>query len=153
METLTKMIDRQNILLIPHTNSQTQATILDIISTQLQKTGFVTAGFKQAIKDREKKFPTGLNTATYGIAIPHTDSDYVKQATIAIALLEEPVVFQEMGAEEIDVKVRLIFMLAIKNADMQLETLQEVVELLADDNKMNRLLQAENVDEILAALS
>lgn len=63
------------------------------MSQQLTQQGYVTEGFTDAIIAREAVFPTGLQFEDYGVAIPHTDSDYVRETKIAIMTLKEPVPF------------------------------------------------------------
>ena len=38
---------------------------------------------------REERFPTGLDTGNFGIAIPHTDGIHVNKPAIAIAILSK----------------------------------------------------------------
>ena len=41
-------------------------------------------GYIESVIEREKIFPTGLEFPKYCIAIPHTDSKYIKKDAIAI---------------------------------------------------------------------
>ncbi|MGY3750417.1 PTS sugar transporter subunit IIA [Vagococcus acidifermentans] len=126
--------------------------VLTDIANVLEKNGKVTSGYKQSLIEREKKFPTGLETETIGIAIPHTDSHYVKESAIAVCVLEHPVPFIQMGTEDEEVKVELIFMLALKNAEDQLEMLQTLVELIQDDQIILALKNAGSADDVLASI-
>lgn len=152
MNELVSMINSENITFFSEQDNLNKEEILDSMSNLLYQTGFVKEGYIQAIKEREKIFPTGLNTTTFGIAIPHTDSKHVNQATIAVGVLKEPVIFQEMGAEEIEVPVRLVFMLAIKEPEKQLETLQSVISLIENEEKMNALVHTKNESDVIQLL-
>lgn len=144
MSELVNMINRQNIVIFDEQADIDKEQLLEQLGRLLFQNGYVKESYIQAIKEREAAFPTGLNTTTYGIAIPHTDSKHVKEATIAVGVVRTPIPFQEMGAEDVEVPVRLVFMLAIKEPEKQLETLQAVISLIENEEKMTALVQAKD---------
>lgn len=144
MSELVNMINRQNIVIFDEQADIDKEQLLEQLGRLLFQNGYVKESYIQAIKEREATFPTGLNTTTYGIAIPHTDSKHVKEATIAVGVVRTPILFQEMGAEDVEVPVRLVFMLAIKEPEKQLETLQAVISLIENEEKMTALVQAKD---------
>jgi len=152
MSELGKMIHPENIIFLPD-NIKTKENVLDNISLLMFRNGYVKESYIEAIKKREDTFPTGLNTTSYGIAIPHVDSKHVNEATIAVGILKEPVEFQEMGAEDIIVPVRIIFMLAIKDPSKQLEVLQAVISLIENGAKIDELVQANDATDVLQILN
>ncbi|MEO1772190.1 PTS sugar transporter subunit IIA [Candidatus Enterococcus ferrettii] len=153
MSELVNMIKQKNIVFFDEQIDLDKEQLLEKIGCRLFKNGYVKSSFIPAIKEREAAFPTGLNTTTYGIAIPHTDSKHVIEATIAIGVVRTPVIFQEMGAEDVEVPVRLVFMLAIKEPNKQLETLQAVISLIENEEKMKALVQAEDEAAVLQLLN
>lgn len=153
MNELVNMVIPENIIFFDEQEELSSAYILEKISTRLYENDYVKESYIQAIKDRELIFPTGLNTTTFGIAIPHTDSKHVNEATIAVGILRHPVTFQEMGAEDVEVSVRLVFMLAIKEPDKQLETLQSVIALIENEDKMNALVHSKNEFDVIQLLN
>ena len=52
--------------------------------------------YVEAIKQREKEYPTGLPSTDPVVAIPHANYEMVKKTTLAIATLNEPVLFENM---------------------------------------------------------
>ncbi|XCY70005.1 PTS sugar transporter subunit IIA [Streptococcus iniae] len=128
---------------------------LTFLSQQLTQQGYVTEGFTDAIIAREAVFPTGLQFEDYGVAIPHTDSDYVRETKIAIMTLKEPVPFIQMTTENQTVEVRVIIMLAIKDAHTQLDMLQRIIGFLQDPETVSTLLSysAEQKEDVLQLLS
>ena len=54
--------------------------------------------------------------------------------------LKEPVPFYLMGTNDVEVPVRVIFMLALKEAHSQLTMLQQLIEVLQDKDIMDRIL-------------
>ena len=112
----------------------------------------VSSSFVQAIKRREDEFPTGLMLENIGVAIPHTDVEHVVEQSMAIGILEEPVDFTIMGTENDLVKVKVIFMLALKEPHTQLEFLQTLVQIFQDDSKILKLLECQSPSEIITVL-
>ncbi|WP_438732026.1 PTS sugar transporter subunit IIA [Enterococcus sp. AZ128] len=153
MNDLVNMVIPENITFFEEQENVNKESILETIAQRLYKNSFVKESYIEAIKERERIFPTGLNTTTFGIAIPHTDSKHVNKATIAVGILKQPVSFQEMGAEDIEVPVRIVFMLAIKEPDKQLETLQSVISLIENEEKMNALVHSKNESDVIQLLN
>ena len=58
--------------------------------------------------------------------------------------LENPVSFYQMGTNDVEVSVKVIFMLALKEAHSQLTILQQLIEILQDKEIMEKLM---NMDE------
>src|SRR5690554_3289314 len=102
--------------------------VLREIGERLLNQGYVKKSFVDAIINREKDFSTGIQTKSIGVAIPHTDVEHVNRASIAIGILDKPVVFQNMGSED-EIEVSIIFMLAIKEPEQQLTMLQKLVNI------------------------
>ncbi len=110
---------------------------------------YVKESYLDAIKEREEIFPTGLKTESLGVAIPHTDSDHVNKESIGVGILAEPVVFQHMGMEGVDVEVNIVFMLAIKKPENQLNVLQVITGLIQNQEMVKQLSQCTTKQEVL----
>lgn len=130
---------------------KSQSEILSIMANELFNKGLVKEKYKDAVIAREKEYPTGLQTPTIGIAIPHTDSKYVYESQIAVARLKNPVHFLQMGDEQ-SVSAKLIFMLALKEAHSQLEVLQKLVALIQDEKQVEQLLSLSDSNKVLQVL-
>ncbi|MBS4207879.1 PTS sugar transporter subunit IIA [Bacillus sp. FJAT-50079] len=109
--------------------------------------GYVNGDFINAIIKRERDFPTGIKTQSIGVAIPHTDTEYVNQASIIVGVLSKPVVFQQMVSDE-DIAINIVFMLAIKEPEQQLTMLQRLVDIIQDDTTLNSICEATSELEI-----
>lgn len=125
----------------------TKEEALKILCETLLKQKFVKDDFYNQIIKREKNFPTGLQTRTLGVAIPHTDPQYVLSDSIAVGILKNPVVFHEMTNVDKDVNVTVIFLLALTDATKHLKILSKIMEIIKDENSLKRLLN-ENENEI-----
>ncbi|KHD44106.1 PTS sugar transporter subunit IIA [Streptococcus hongkongensis] len=114
--------------------------VLHFLSQQLCDRGIVKEGFEEAILEREIIFPTGLQFEGYGVAIPHTDAEYVNETKLAIMTLEKPVTFTQMATTDQAVEVTFVMMLAIPDAHSQVDMLQKVISVLQDKETITTLL-------------
>lgn len=127
---------------------QSSTEIITTLAQMLKQKAIVKDDYLTHVLAREKKFPTGLQLENgIGVAIPHTDSEYVNTSQIAIATLKKPVFFKSMVNKAIDVKVSLVFMIAMSKPHEQAQLLsnlmtfcqnkQAITELLAEKNPPN----------------
>ena len=115
--------------------------------------GYVKENFVEATIERERTMPTGLPLGgDYNAAIPHVDIEYVNKSALGLATLTQPVVFYNMVENEVEVPCRLVIMLALDQPKSQVEMLQSVAEVLQDPARIEKLMAAESVEEIYAAL-
>ena len=121
---------------------------LETTAQLLYEKDLVKDSYLNAIMEREKSFPTGLEFENYGIAIPHTDSEHVNSEAMVINILKNPVKFEQMAAEGLYTDVNIIVMLAIKNKENQVPYLQALIDIFQDKEKVNTLLECENNDII-----
>ena len=114
---------------------------LGLIADNFRRLGLVKASYKGAVIKREQVFATGLPTLNenIGVAIPHTDIEHVNTAAISFTRLKEPVEFTVMGDETSKVKVKLVFMLALKEAHAQIEMLQSLMAIIQDEKALDFL--------------
>ena len=117
-----------------------QKELFQVMSEQLKNTGCVKDSFLEGITNREQEFPTGLEVNQIGCAIPHTDSAHVNSSQICFASLKEPLVFSDMTDKSHEIPVRLVFMLAMSQPHEQIDTLQNLVSLFQNEEKVNELL-------------
>lgn len=82
-----------------------------------------------AVVAREVTYPTGLQLADIAVAMPHTDPQHVNRPGVCIAQLAHPVTFAHMGDPDTLVEAEMLFMMAIKDPDEQVELLQKVLSV------------------------
>lgn len=132
------------------------ATALDVISAADALGKIATCGYQldlveqtwlDAVVDREKEFPTGLPTPI-PVAIPHTDSKYVKASGIGYFRLAQPVTFGEMGSTDSTVEVSIIIPLLITDPKAQVDLLMSVVTAVQDIEFMKKLMDSDDPKEI-----
>lgn len=130
------LFEKQVILLDEEASDSQEAETK--LADRLYDEGVVTDAFKAAILKRESEFPTGLQMATIGVAIPHTDADKVVSPQIGFMRLKQPVMFHQMG-DNAEIQVKLIFMLALKHSDDQLKMLQTLMALFQNQEAIDKL--------------
>lgn len=136
-------------LLFNHIKGENQEEVLKTIAKKLHQTGYVKEEFIEAIMTREHEYPTGLPSSAPAVAIPHTNYDLVNRTTIAVATLEQPIVFYNMEAVNEKIDVQIIIMLAIAEPKGQIEMLQKIIEFIQSDQLRNELLFAQSKEEML----
>ena len=79
------------------------------------------------------------------VAMPHSrPEDGVNKNCVSLLKVNEGVLFE--GEEE---KVYVFFVLGAVNSDSHIETLMELMELIEDEEKIDEIIEAGNVQEIM----
>lgn len=126
--------------------------ILKHLYELLLKQDLIKSEFYEHLIKRESEFPTGLTTSVMGVAIPHTEPDHVKKDSIALAILKEPVIFKEMTNPDNEVKVRIIFLLALTDATKHLKILQRIINVIKDSSLLEEML-SKNEEELFELIN
>ncbi|MPW24232.1 PTS sugar transporter subunit IIA [Alkalibaculum sp. M08DMB] len=113
--------------------------LLDFIASKMYQLNYVKESYIQAVVEREKNFPTGIQTQQYGIAIPHTDIIHVNKPIVAVCILSNPIIFKAMGMPEEEVPVKFVFMLSIDDPNNHIELLSKLSILFQDKNIMTEV--------------
>lgn len=122
--------------------------VFEILGGKLIRNEVVKDGFVEALKKREKEFPTGLPVGI-GVAIPHTDGSLVIEDKIVFAVLKNPVVFNEMGGDEQDVvSSKLVILLAIGNGQKHLTVLTKLINTIQNETFLSALIHSESQEEM-----
>lgn len=129
-----------------------QDDLFNQISKDFLEKGYVYDSYQQALKQREITYPTGLQTAVCGIAIPHTEAIHIKKQAIAVVRLEEPVIFKEMVGDT-NVSVKLLFFLLVKEKESQVQVLSNLMGLFSNNHFINTLLNSKNKAQILKTIN
>lgn len=125
---------------------------LKSMATTMVKNRYVKSSFVDAVVNREHQFPTGLPTGGIMVAIPHADWTNVNRGTISVATLKEPIIFKNMGDPEEDLKVRLIFMLAVSEPHAEVTLLKDLMGIVQNQATLQGLLDAKSDDELFNRL-
>jgi len=130
--------------------------VIEKLGNLMLSKGYVLDSYVDAVLTREETLPTGLPIDGFSVAIPHTDSGHVNESTIAIATLEEPVEFNMMIDPTQKTKVQLVFLLAVKNPNAQVQLLKTLMSVFQNKELLMNLQKAsskEEVNELLRCLT
>ncbi|KXB38128.1 MULTISPECIES: PTS sugar transporter subunit IIA [Lactobacillales] len=136
-----------------HIKPKDQTQLFEKMYKKLYLAGCVKTSFLDGIMTRESEYPTGLEFNSVGFAIPHTDSIHVNKSQICFASLDKPVVFQDMTDKNNNIEVNLVFMLAMAAPHEQVETLQNLMTLFTDDQKVKQLRELSSQEEFIKLLN
>lgn len=117
------------------------------LADEFLKKGLVKDTFFQAVIDREKGYPTGLNINGIGVAIPHTDGIHIIKPQIGFMSLKEPVIFKDMVDDKHEIEVNTIFMLGLLKSEQQIEMLQKLVGLFQDEALLKSVIACKDIHE------
>ena len=138
---------RKNILVNLEADKKEEA--MEAMFKTMYNNRNVKESFLQNVLNREKKFPTGLKIAGFGIAIPHTDPEHVLSPGISVAVLKKPVAFKRMDDAEESVNVRLIFMMALQDGHNHLKMISHIIKMLQDQSVLEMLNHAQSEEEVI----
>ncbi len=123
--------------------------VFERLGKTLIEEGYCRDSYIDALKTREKDFPTGVNMGGVGIAIPHTDKSHVYKGAVAIGILKKPVKFYQMGTTDEVVMARLVFMLAVDDPEEHLVFLQRILQVLQDSNTLKQLTECTKKQDVI----
>ncbi|GKU25435.1 PTS sugar transporter subunit IIA [Clostridium folliculivorans] len=126
--------------------------LFQMMHQEAYKYGYVKEDFLQGLLSREEVFPTGIKLSNYSVAIPHTEAEYVNNQFISVVVPERPIYFKQMDDETIETEVSLIFMLGLNKPHSQLEALKELMNLIQQEEVINKIISAKNEEEVIKLL-
>ena len=118
----------------------------------LEHTGYVSENYISALMLREQNFPTGLETKSISVAIPHANREHVNKSVISVATLKNPIAFQAMGMHNTEVQVELVFLLAINNHNDQIDVLQKFMSIFSKPETLNAIKSSRCTHDIINIL-
>lgn len=122
---------------------------------RLQRMGYVKEGWLDAIEERERNFPTGLQFETVGVAIPHVDPENIVKPYIAVIKPRQPIDFAPM-AEMVDhpVKAELVMNLGLlAHAEDQVAVLQAMMGIFMDEGATKEIMAQDTPEGIIEAIA
>ena len=94
--------------------------------------------------------PTGLLTQYLPIALPHTDSIYIKKPFVVVVRNEYPITVKQMGDNK-EIEVKDFFFLGVKESAgfSQVELLSVLMDLFMNEKFVNEYINLTNAIEII----
>jgi len=113
--------------------------VIHALASKMHLQGLVASDYGRQTWDREQIHPTGLPTQPFCIAFPHADAEGVNRSALCVAVLGHPVTFKNMGDPDEDLQVEVVFMLANRDPESQIETLRNLAILFGQPQKLVEL--------------
>lgn len=153
-ESRDKMIwkELKDTLIFLNLKAADNKEVLQIMGDAMIQEGYGEEGFTEALLEREKDYPTGLDVDGIGVAIPHTDAEHVKKEGISIAVLDQPIAFDAMGEDDCQVPVKIVIMFTVAGKDKHIDRLLQILDMIKDEQILKGLLEATNKEEIRTAI-
>ena len=63
--------------------------------------------------------------------------------------LKHPVTFIQMGSDDTQVEVKVVFMLAIEDPKNNIKKLQQILRIIQDNAVLEKIYQASSADEVI----
>lgn len=116
-------------------DATSQDAVFKEIAQKLYQQELVTADFLENLISREANYPTGLDLTVISshypnIAIPHTESEFVKTCRIVPVKLNYPITFHNMIAPDASFEVRFLFMILNDDLGDQAGILANIMDFL-----------------------
>lgn len=113
--------------------------VIDVLASRMLAGGLVGEAYGLQTWAREQVHPTGLPTKPFCIAFPHADADGVHRSALGVAVLRQPVTFQNMADPDEGLDVQIVFMLANREPEEQIQTLRNLAALFGQPEKLVNL--------------
>lgn len=118
----------------------------------LYRNHYVKEGYADAVREREKQYPTGLPGGRISVAIPHTTCGLVNKPAVAVIIPKHPVEFIQMGTRDERIRCAVIFMLVIKNPDEQLTMLKKMMQVIQNGDLLQKIQATRDKAKIIEYL-
>ncbi len=131
--------------------SKSKSEVIQELGNLLVSKGYVNDA-QEFIKDVYLRETEGVTGIGQGVAIPHGKSLSVKNTTITVAVLEDEIEWETLDEQP----VKVVIMFAVKNIDAtttHVLLLQQVAQLLAHDDFLNKLGEVKTVDNLYQLLT
>lgn len=113
--------------------------VIALLAGKMHAQGLVSAEYGAQTWAREMIHPTGLPTKPFCIAFPHADAEGVNRSALGVAVMRQPVTFQNMADPDEGLEVSVVFMLANRDPEEQIQTLRNLAVLFGQPEKLVEL--------------
>lgn len=139
---MLKNVVKGRVNIVENVNDWKEA--ITLAAKPLVEDGSVENSYIDAMIANVNKFGTYIVIAPK-VAMPHSrPEDGVNKNCVSLLKVNEGVLFE--GEEE---RVYVFFVLGAVNSDSHIETLMELMELIEDEEKIDEIIEAGNVQEIM----
>ncbi len=140
--------------------ASTQEDVFREIADSLLKKDLVTKDFINNLMEREQNYPTGIDMSVVSpkipnIAIPHTESEFVKVRLIVPIKLDKEISFHNMIDPSKEFPVKFLFMILNNDPEGQSNILAQIMDFMArtSENELVPFFKSDDPKEIYSFLS
>lgn len=142
--------DERNIIVNLQAEDSKEA--IEKLVRLMDKNGYVKKEYYNNVVAREQEFPTGLPTESVRVAIPHANSDAIISSGIAVALLQKPVIFNNMANPDEEINVEIVFLIANADKSEQAKDLQSLMKCFSDGETLSKIYSSTTPYEVVEVL-
>jgi len=137
-------------LIFLNINASNAEEVIRKMAEKLINLGFVAPDFFEDVWKREQKYPTGLPTQPFSVALPHADSERIIKTAVCFATLTSPVKFGQMGTDgSLQLDVYIVVLMAIREREKQVELISQLVQIVQDPDLLKQLYKTQTTDEFI----
>lgn len=133
----------------------TQKEVFEEVYLNLLNKQLVTENFLESLLERERNYPTGLDLSPVSeilpnIAIPHTESEYVRTTRFIPIKLKNEIIFHNMISPSDQLSIRFLFMILNDNGEAQAGMLADIMDFInsVDKDKLRIFFELEDTEAI-----
>lgn len=141
-------------------NASTQEEVFREVAEILYKRDLVTKDFINNLLEREENYPTGIDMSVVSekipnIAIPHTESEFVKARMIVPIKLNKEISFHNMIDPTKEFDVKFLFMILNNDPEGQSNILARIMDFMArtSENELVSFFKASDPKDIYSFLN
>ena len=135
-----------------------QEDLYNQVADLLEERHIVTFSYKNALIERERAFPTGLDMNFLGkdlpnVAIPHTDIVHNLAEKVVVVRLDQPVTFHNMIVPSNEVQVSLLFFIINNSNASQTNILAQLMDFFTAAGNLEALSKLDDADKLFHYIS
>ncbi|HLR41748.1 MAG TPA: PTS sugar transporter subunit IIA [Pseudogracilibacillus sp.] len=124
-----------------------QNDLFDFMADQLMERNYVKEGFRDAIKNREEKYPTGLKLDGLNLAISHVEKEYANAQKLVVIMPEKPIIFKNIETFD-PLEVNLVFGIILNNSNEHLEILKNISQMFQEKEMINKINNIDSKEQL-----
>lgn len=132
---------------------ETKEDVIKVMSDYLLDKGCISKEYYQATINREKIYPTGLPTVPIGTAIPHSEAENVLNPAVLLGILHNTVEFSDMSNRENKIDVGIVFLMALKGENNQINYLRNIADFCKHEENMKKIYNAKKKEDAMKIFS
>ena len=152
---LAQLFD-ENLVFCLH--AENQEDLFHQVADFLEEREIVTSSYRNALLEREKAFPTGLDMEFLGkdlpnVAIPHTDIAHNLTENVVVVKLDQPVTFHNMISPTQTVEVSLLFFIINNSSSSQTNILAQLMDFFTGKDHLEDLSKISEPEKLYAYIA